>query len=103
MTQYVDYSTKYGLGYLLSNGSSGVVFNDTTKIILDPKGSYFEYIYKKENDEVAERHNISEFPPDLQKKVTLLQHFRNYLVTEATKKMLSTADNGKERAEQQQL
>ena len=36
--KWVDYSTKYGLGYLLSNGSTGVYFNDSTKIILEPKG-----------------------------------------------------------------
>lgn len=65
MTQYVDYSSKYGLGYLLSNRSSGVVFNDTTKIILDPKGEYFEYIYKKESEELTEKYNISEFPSEL--------------------------------------
>jgi len=33
--KWVDYSSKYGLGYLLSNGSSGVFFNDSTKIILE--------------------------------------------------------------------
>eukprot|EP00826_Nyctotherus_ovalis_P010374 TRINITY_DN12740_c0_g3_i1.p1 TRINITY_DN12740_c0_g3~~TRINITY_DN12740_c0_g3_i1.p1 ORF type:complete len:322 (+),score=99.48 TRINITY_DN12740_c0_g3_i1:403-1368(+) len=31
---WVDYSNKYGLGYLMSNGCSGVYFNDSTKIIL---------------------------------------------------------------------
>jgi len=36
--KWVDYSTKYGLGYLLSNGNVGVFFNDSTKIILDSKG-----------------------------------------------------------------
>lgn len=36
--KWVDYSSKYGLGYLLSNGLTGVFFNDSTKIILDPKG-----------------------------------------------------------------
>ena len=35
--KWVDYSSKYGLGYLLSNGSTGVFFNDSTKIILDSK------------------------------------------------------------------
>lgn len=30
MLSYVDYSTKYGLGYLLSNESMGVYFNDST-------------------------------------------------------------------------
>lgn len=36
--KWVDYSSKYGLGYLLSNGATGVFFNDSSKIILDPKG-----------------------------------------------------------------
>lgn len=36
--KWVDYSTKYGLGYLLSDGSTGVYFNDSTKIIADFKG-----------------------------------------------------------------
>lgn len=34
--KWVDYSSKYGLGYLLSNGSAGVFFNDCTKMVLDP-------------------------------------------------------------------
>ena len=36
--KWVDYSTKYGLGYLLTNGATGVFYNDSTKLILDPKG-----------------------------------------------------------------
>ena len=36
--RWVDYSSKYGLGYLLSNGLTGVFFNDSTKIILNTKG-----------------------------------------------------------------
>lgn len=47
MKKWVDYSTKYGLGYLLSDGSTGVYFNDSTKIILDKAGENFEYIEKK--------------------------------------------------------
>jgi len=35
--KWVDYSTKYGMGYLLSNGTTGVFFNDSTKIILDSR------------------------------------------------------------------
>ena len=37
--KWVDYSSKYGLGYLLSNGSTGVFFNDSTKIVSHPKNS----------------------------------------------------------------
>jgi len=32
--KWVDYSTKYGLGYMLSSGAVGVFFNDSTKIIM---------------------------------------------------------------------
>ena len=39
--KWVDYSTKYGLGYLLSDGSTGVYFNDSTKIIVDRNGDTF--------------------------------------------------------------
>lgn len=50
MTQWVDYSAKYGLGYLLSNGCSGVFFNDSTKLIFDPVTNNIEYIERIKND-----------------------------------------------------
>ena len=34
VSKWVDYSSKYGLGYLLCDGHIGVVFNDSTKIVL---------------------------------------------------------------------
>lgn len=34
--KWVDYSEKYGLGYLLSNDCIGISFNDSTKIVLYP-------------------------------------------------------------------
>jgi hypothetical protein len=33
--KWVDYSSKYGLGYLLSDGTTGIYFNDSTKMIID--------------------------------------------------------------------
>jgi len=82
--KWVDYSSKYGLGYVLSNGTTGVFFNDSTKMILDPKGLKFEYIQRHPQDkqEIVESHTLSDYPKDLQKKVTLLQHFRSYLESE---------------------
>ena len=50
MKKWVDYSSKYGLGYLLSNGSTGVFFNDSTKIVLHAKGTYFEYMERRPSD-----------------------------------------------------
>jgi polo-like kinase 1 len=39
--KWVDYSSKYGLGYLLSDGTTGIYFNDSTKMIIDETGQYF--------------------------------------------------------------
>lgn len=84
--KWVDYSTKYGLGYLLSDGSTGVYFNDSTKIIVDKNGENFEYIEKKQGDkaDTINSYKLSDYPTEreLQKKVTLLQHFRNYLYSD---------------------
>ena len=90
--KWVDYSSKYGLGYLLSNGYSGVFFNDSSKIILNPENKQFYYIERRSSDkqEIIKMHNLEDYPKELQKKVTLLNHFKNYLEGEnaanATKK-----------------
>ena len=44
VVKFVDFSSKYGLGYMLSNGSYGVLFNDSTKIILHSNLFHFDYI-----------------------------------------------------------
>ena len=36
--KWVDYSSKYGLGYLLSDGTTGIYFNDATKMLIDENG-----------------------------------------------------------------
>jgi hypothetical protein len=38
--KWVDYSSKYGLGYLLSDGTTGIYFNDSTKMSLDQLAQY---------------------------------------------------------------
>jgi len=48
--KWVDYSSKYGMGYLLSNSHAGVFFNDSTKIIFDVKTGKFEYIERRGAD-----------------------------------------------------
>jgi len=86
--KWVDYSSKYGLGYLLSNNATGVFFNDSTKIILEPKGHHFDYIERKGADkqDVIVGYTLTDYPKDLHKKVTLLQHFRSYLESDSKSK-----------------
>jgi polo-like kinase 1 len=79
--KWVDYSNKYGLGYMLSNGCAGVFFNDSTKIVGDPKGENFQYMSRPSpnKDEEMISHSLTAYPAEFQKKVTLLQHFRKHL------------------------
>ena len=102
--KWVDYSSKYGLGYLLSNGFSGVFFNDSSKIILNPETKNFFYIERRASDrqEVIVNHNLDDYPKELQKKVTLLQHFKNYLEGDSNsnnKKSEHDKDKDKEKEE----
>jgi len=39
VTVWLDYTTKYGLGYLLSNGNVGVCFNGSTRVVLCAPGT----------------------------------------------------------------
>jgi len=85
VNKWIDYSTKYGLGYVLSNKNVGVLFNDFTKIVINPMGMNFMYIEKKKNGrvDIISQHSFNEeFNKDLQKKVTLIQHFKSYLLNE---------------------
>jgi hypothetical protein len=94
----VDYTSKYGLGFLFNTGSAGVYFNDSTKIVLSPDGTVFQYIERKrkENSSSSSEHSsqthlLSCYPAELQKKVTLLKHFRNYLVDQQRSSEAATA------------
>lgn len=89
--KWVDYSQKYGLGYLLSNGAAGVFFNDSTKIILQIGSTSFDYLERRVSDkqEIIHRHTLDNYPQDIHKKVTLLQHFKSYLEGDGKKPMVA--------------
>jgi polo-like kinase 1 len=75
--------------------SSGVYYNDSTKAVLGADGDTFEYIARRKvevsggqsskNNPVSEKLSLSNFPEGLTKKVTLLKHFRNYLIEQQSK------------------
>lgn len=84
VSQWVDYTSKYGMGYMLTNGSSGVYYNDSTKAIASPNGQFFEYLERLSDVanavEQRVRYSTGKHDPSLAKKVTLLKHFKSYLV-----------------------
>jgi len=92
VVKWVDYTSKYGLGFLLSDGSVGVHFMDLSKIVTASDGHAFEYCPALPHEDrprdpstgrrvsPVERHTTSDYPESLKKKVTLLLHFRKYLL-----------------------
>lgn len=88
VSKWVDYSSKYGVGYILADGSIGVYFNDSTKIVLVPDGNQFDYVTRRTQDrpEMRSTHTFEDHPEDLKKKVTLLRHFKNYMLMDIIEK-----------------
>ncbi|CAD5222259.1 unnamed protein product [Bursaphelenchus xylophilus] len=76
IAKWVDYSNKYGLSYQLSDESVGVIFNDQTKAIVDRTGENIQYT---ERDNTEMYYTMSQYPPVLEKKLTLLRYFRGYM------------------------
>eukprot|EP01052_Picozoa_sp_SAG31_P036400 SAG31_NODE_4537_length_3156_cov_1.780831_3_plen_456_part_00 len=100
VSKWVDYSSKYGLGYLLCDGHIGVVFNDSTKIVLHPDASRVEYVERRKagggSYDDKRSFQLASHPAELTKKVTLLKHFKNYLLehTPAGQEAPASASNG---------
>ncbi|XP_022076396.2 serine/threonine-protein kinase PLK1 isoform X2 [Acanthochromis polyacanthus] len=76
ISKWVDYSDKYGLGYQLCDNSVGVLFNDYTRLIMYADGDSLQYIDKTAAESYL---SVRSFPTSLNKKITLLKYFRNYM------------------------
>ncbi|XP_005505819.2 serine/threonine-protein kinase PLK1 [Columba livia] len=76
VSKWVDYSDKYGLGYQLCDNSVGVLFNDSTRLIMYNDGDNLQYI---EQNSTESYFTVRSYPSALNKKVTLLKYFRNYM------------------------
>ncbi|XP_051789293.1 serine/threonine-protein kinase PLK1 [Erpetoichthys calabaricus] len=76
ISKWVDYSDKYGLGYQLCDNSVGVLFNDSTRLIMYEDGDSLQYIERNTTESYM---SLRSYPPALNKKITLLKYFRNYM------------------------
>jgi len=79
VVKYYDYSSKYGLGYALSNGAIGVFFNDGAKLIAPP-GDKFEYIVRRSTDkqDVSTTYSLKDHPQDVHKRVLVHNKFKEH-------------------------
>lgn len=90
MLKWCDYSSKYGLAYLLSDGRFGVSFNDGSRFLAKAQDKNFVYQSKvKYNDgkirNITRKHEFAAFPEDLTQKVRLWAKFKDYLQSDSVK------------------
>eukprot|EP01028_Stygiella_incarcerata_P006744 TRINITY_DN2739_c0_g1_i1.p1 TRINITY_DN2739_c0_g1~~TRINITY_DN2739_c0_g1_i1.p1 ORF type:complete len:609 (-),score=162.51 TRINITY_DN2739_c0_g1_i1:279-2105(-) len=85
--KWADFSSRYGLAYRLNTGETGAHYNDSTKMIMDTKGT-IEYFDRQRLEagavDVQETHSVSEYPESLKKKVTLIKYFQSHLQQESS-------------------
>lgn len=82
LVKWMDFSSKYGIGYLLSNGSSGFYFNDGSSLILTAdkkRGHYFQP--GEDNKKILVRESfLAEDPKESVKhKLELMSKFDGFL------------------------
>lgn len=82
ISKWVDYSDKYGFGYQLCDEGMGVMFNDTTKLIMLPNGLNVHFIDKDGKETYM---TTSEYPKQLDKKMKLLSYFKRYMTEHLVK------------------
>ena len=85
VARWIDYSHKYGIAYQLSNGWLGVLFNDDTKIVNNPKYDKIHYFNALDMliydwDGFSEK-SVHEFGTDLRKKIKILNYMKKILLS----------------------
>ncbi|CAH0557257.1 unnamed protein product [Brassicogethes aeneus] len=76
VSKWVDYSDKYGFGYQLSDEGVGVMFNDTTKLIMLPNGLNVHYVDRNGEESYM---TVDNYPKQYDKKMKLLSYFSRYM------------------------
>ncbi|KAI5130989.1 polo-like kinase 1 [Nematocida parisii] len=89
VTHTVDYTDKYGLGYMLTSGTAGILFNDCTSMVLRKTAvdlirkkvpnyefEYFEHkVYGTQKIITKEKYTVETASGKLDKKILLVGHF----------------------------
>jgi len=78
VVKWHDYSSKYGLGYLLSNATIGVFFNDGTKLFSQNENT-FEYVVRSaDKQDVSTTYSFKDYPSEVHKKVLVYARFKEH-------------------------
>ncbi|KAJ6648421.1 Serine/threonine-protein kinase polo [Pseudolycoriella hygida] len=76
VSKWVDYSDKYGFAYQLCDDGIGVMFNDTTKLIVLANGIDVHFIDK---DGTESYMTTAAYPTEMAKKMKLLTYFKSFM------------------------
>jgi serine/threonine protein kinase len=80
---YQDSTTKYGIGYILTNGLLGFYYNDMTNLLwVEPKGQYAYSDFYGKPDGVGDAFRYitgKEGSSDIEKKMKIISHFRGWV------------------------
>ena len=60
----------------MCDNSVGVLYNDSTRIVLHQDGDKLQYVDKECKETFC---SVSQHPADLKKKVSLVDYFRKYM------------------------
>ncbi|XP_037037150.1 serine/threonine-protein kinase polo [Bradysia coprophila] len=82
VSKWVDYSDKYGFGYQLCDEGVGVMFNDTTKLIMLANGINVHFVEKDGKEKYM---TTQAYPSDMDKKMKLLSYFKRYMTEHLVK------------------
>jgi len=77
--RWVDYRDKYGIGYKMTNGTYGAVFNDQTIAYTSEDGKFQYKDNRVSHANLTGIYNSTDYPKPLHKKYTLLKRFRAYI------------------------
>ncbi len=77
---YLDYTDKYGVGYVLNSGVVGFYYNDMTNLLFIPQKNQYAYTdyYQRSGPESVKYYSAIDYPADLKKKVKIMTHFSVY-------------------------
>ena len=91
-----DYSSKYGLAYLLNNGVCGACFKDSTRMVMSPCGSFAQYWDSPSAPAFEVEYMDDMEHSKLRKKLMLMQYFSTALkqrVNESQMEVLCARDD----------
>ncbi|OHT00103.1 Serine/threonine-protein kinase polo [Tritrichomonas foetus] len=76
VSRFCDHSEKFGLGYLLLNGTVGACFNDSSRMIMDPHERFIQYwtSYQTPTPII-----LTKDDPSQKKKISILMKFAESL------------------------